>query len=98
MQGTVGESAVGWQAGDLLAAADYLKGRFGQASMLYAKGSPSIAAAHARAVGGALISSVAIENAPLSWSEALQTPTAMYPFANIVTGAFADYDWIDLLK
>lgn len=94
----VGESAVGWQAGDLLAAADYLKGRFGQASMLYAKGSPSIAAAHARAVGGALISSVAIEDAPLSWSEALQTPTAMYPFANIVNGAFADYDWIDLLK
>lgn len=94
----VGESAVGWQASDLLVAADYLKRRCGLSPVLYAKGSPSIAAAHARAAGGVLISSVAIKEAPLSWSEALRTPTAMYPFANIVNGAFADYDWIDLLK
>ncbi len=93
----LGKTAVGWRAGDLLAAADYLTERFKTAPELVASGAVAIPAAHARAARRDLIAELRLEQPVRAWAETLRDPTEQCPFANVVPGALVEYDWTDLL-
>lgn len=90
----------GRRATELLFAADWLKARCGGPADLVAEGSASIAAAHAYAADRSLFSSVRVSDAPLGWSEYLDTEDRIprYRYTFCVQGALLEYDWKDLLQ
>ena len=96
----IGESMVGRRASDILLLADWLKRRFGMQVNLAAKGSVSIAAAHAFAADRMSFAKIAVSDAPPSWSELVEHPGVPLPnrYAWCVNGALLEYDWTDLLK
>ena len=96
----LGESMVGRRASDILVLADWLKRKFGAAPRVLAKGSVSIAAAHAFAAERPLVSAVEVSDAPPSWTVIIETPGVPLKnrYAWCVNGALAHYDWTELLN
>jgi len=93
----LGSSLVGRRAGDVIAIARDVCRRFGVSPRVAAVGRAGVAAAHAFAAEPGLISSVTIENAPLSWAESVRKRT-FYDYAASVQGGLLHYDWVDLVS
>ena len=96
----LGESMVGRRASDILLVADWMRRRFGGAVRLSARGSVSVAAAHAFAADRAAFAGVSVADAPASWTTFVETTEKPldYHFVSCVNGALEHYDWTDLLK
>ena len=96
----MGESMVGRRATDILAIAEWLRGRGFADVAVVAKNDVAISAAHAFAAQPGAISSVRTVDAPPSWCEMLSSENdgrenLRYTF--IVNGALLYYDWTDLV-
>ena len=89
----LGKKLVGKRAEDIIAAARFAGGRV----KLVAKGRTAIPAAHAYYTAQELFSGFETVNPPQSWAEYLATDGRTGRFADIVRGAWAHYDWTDLL-
>lgn len=100
----MGESMTGRRATDILALADWIRGKAGSAPELFAKGSAAIPAAHARAADAAAFAKVSVIDAPKSWTEMVENTkvtkdnVADYRYTYMVVGGLLHYDWTDLLK
>ena len=99
MLNLLGEHMVAYRVRELLAVAEFLRGRTGRVPSLCAAGDAAIPAAHAFACFPGKFSSVELLRRPPSWAEAVRNPAAyrLYPFANVVKGALKEYDWTELL-
>jgi len=97
MYATVGVELVGKRAEDAIAAAKFAT--FGGRKVkLVAKGRAAVAAVHAYYTARELFSSVELLEPPPSWRELFEKPALRGRFADIVHGAYALYDWADLVK
>lgn len=95
----MGESMVGRRATDMLVIADWLKAKTGRKAELLAKGSASIAAAHARAADTEAFAKVSVTDAPMSWTDFLKSGDIVhYRYTYTVVNALLHYDWPDLLE
>lgn len=92
-----GSSLVGRRAGEIIAIAADLGGRYSHRASVVAFGRTAVAAAHAAAAAPGTVSSVETVNPPLSWSESVRT-RAFFDYAASVDGALLHYDWTDLLE
>ena len=89
----LGRKLVGKRAEDIIAAAKFAGGRV----KLVAKGRAAIPAAHAYYTARELFSGIELVDPPPSWAEYLADDGRAGRFADIVRGAWAHYDWTDLV-
>ena len=95
----MGESMTGRRATDMLVLADWIKGKTGAVPELMARGSAAIPAAHARAADTAAFAKVSVSDAPISWTEFIESgDTTQYHYTYMVVNGLKHYDWPDLLK
>ena len=92
----LGDSLVARRAEDVMLVARQVAKALGAKPVLLAEGRAAIPAAHARYLEPALFDSLEISRAPESWERLIADETIPYPFACIVRGALAAYDWTDL--
>ena len=90
----MGVKIVGKRAEDVIAAAKFVGGR----PKLVAVGAAAIPAAHAIYTARELFSGIEVVGAPASWAQYIADDGLRGMFSNVVRGAFAFYDWPDLLR
>lgn len=92
----LGETLVGWRAGDLIALARYVGG----APDLLVNGPLAIAAAHARAAYPELWGRLILKDVPPSWKRILEYEgkDIEFHYADLVPKAYLCYDWKDLIE
>ena len=74
----------------------YAAARGGARMKLVAKGHEAIAAAHAHYLAPELFDGLEISDPPPSWRAVIDDPNLPLSPQDVVTGAFAAYDWTDL--
>ena len=90
----LGQKLVGQRAEDIIAVAKFA----GDRPKLVARGRAAIPAAHAYYTARELFSGIELVDPPPSWEAYLTDDGLTGRFANIVRGAWAHYDWTDLVK
>jgi len=90
----MGVKIVGKRAEDVIAAAKFAGGR----PKLVAMGAAAIPAAHAYYTARDLFSGIEVLDAPPSWAKHLSDDSMRGRFSDIVRGAYAVYDWPELLE
>ena len=94
----LGTSIVRTRAERMIAEARAFAKAHGGAKMkLVAKGHAAIAAAHAHYLAPELFDGLEISDPPPSWRAAIDDPSLALSPQDVIRGAFAVYDWADLL-
>lgn len=95
----MGKSMVGMRTDDILAAAKYLRARFGESIpiQLHAASFAAVPALHAAALEQGLFDGLVLEGGIPSWTAVVHAPRARGQLVNAVHNALAYYDLPDLL-
>ena len=98
LYGLLGTSLVRVRAEGMIARAKaYAAANGGKRMKLSAKGHAAVAAAHAHYLAPELFDGLEIADPPSSWRTAIDDPSLPLSPQDVLFGAFAAYDWTDLL-